>query len=212
MSIFDEVNWADVREHYDERHATHKRLIKLHDGKLKKEFFRLAMGIESASGNYSAAEHGIGPRVAAENLNHETRVFDLATGLRAVVKGTAVPKIVREAGLRYLAIGVGSELSCMVNPTVCWVANTRTIWTHLVIKHADNVAVADEALKLYRDSDASSEMAYQIWTGIHRELDTAMTRIAELGNKGAKEDGVVPGPIKYLWADAIANWLYQEYH
>jgi len=46
----------------------------------------------------------------------------------------------------------------MVNPPVCWVANTRTIWTHLVIKHADSIAKADEELKLYREADVTSEI------------------------------------------------------
>lgn len=212
MSVFDEIHWEEVRQHYDERVETHERLLQLHDGNLRKEFFRLALGIERNAGNYSAAEHGIGPRIGAENSNYEERVFKLATELRGLSNGRSVPKAIRDAGLRYLAVGVGSELSCMVNPMVCWVANTRTIWTHLVVKHADNVAVADEALKLYRDGDASSEMAYKIWTAIHRELDTAMTRIADLGTARARNADVEPGDIKYLWADAIANYLYVAHH
>ncbi len=212
MSVFDEIDWDEVRQHYDERVETHERLLKLHDGGLRKEFFRLALGIERSSGNYSAAEHAIGPRVAAENPKHEERVFNLATELRAVTNGRTVPRTVRAAGLRYVAVGVGSELSCMVNPQVCWVANTRTIWTHLVVKHADNVALADEELDLYRDGDASSEMAYAKWAAIHRELDTAMTRIADLGTTKASAADVEPGDIKYLWADAIANYLYAAHH
>jgi hypothetical protein len=35
----------------------------------------------------------------------------------------------RRCRVRYLAIGADSELSCFVDRTVSWVANTRTIWT-----------------------------------------------------------------------------------
>lgn len=110
-----------------------------------------------------------------------------------------------------MKIGVGSEASCMVNPNVCWVANTRTIWAHLVIKHADNFTRANEELKLYRSADVSSEMAYQMWTAIHRELAVSMMRLAEEGERFAHAARVVPGEIKYLWADAIANALYETH-
>jgi hypothetical protein len=100
----------------------------------------------------------------------------------------------------------------MVNPKICWVANTRTIWTHLVIKHADDFDKANEELRLYRDADTSSEMAYQIWAHIHRELATSITRIAEEGERLARSARVTPGLIKYIWADAIANRIYADYH
>jgi hypothetical protein len=51
-------------------------------------------------------------------------------------------------------------------------------------------------------------MAHRVWAGIHRELATSMTRIAEEGEKLARAASVAPGSIKYLWADAIANELY----
>ena len=97
----------------------------------------------------------------------------------------------------------------MVSPKICWVANTRTIWTHLVIKHADDFAKANEELRLYREADATSEMAYRIWAEIHRELPDSMTYIAEEGEQLARLANVTPGMIKYLWADAIATALYE---
>ena len=99
----------------------------------------------------------------------------------------------------------------MINPQVCWVANTRTIWTHLVIKHADDFAKANEELKLYRNADVTSEMAYQMWAHIHQELSGSMTRIAEEGSRLSKAAAVKPGEIKYLWADAIATALYERH-
>jgi len=121
-----------------------------------------------------------------------------------------VPEIIRDARLRYFQIGVGSEASCMMNPGCCWVANTRTIWTHLVIKHGDDFKKANEELRLYRDAETTSEMAYRIWRDIHRELGVSMTRISEIGSKLARHAGVSPGRIQYLWADAISNALYES--
>jgi hypothetical protein len=100
----------------------------------------------------------------------------------------------------------------MVNPKVCWVTNTRTIWTHLVVKHADDFDKAAEELKMYREADASSEMTYSMWTAIHDELAGTMTRIAKEGTKLAQASGVKSGTITYLWADAIANQLYADYY
>ena len=86
----------------------------------------------------------------------------------------------------------------MVNPQFCWVANVRTIWTHLVYKHDDNFGKADQELKLYRDSDVGSEMIYKMWQALHAELAGTITRISEQGTKLANEAGVPPGPIRYL--------------
>lgn len=99
-------------------------------------------------------------------------------------------------------------MSCVLNPTVCWVANSRTIWTHLVFKHGGDISKANEELELYHDDDATSEMAYQKWAAIHRELAKSMSKIAEEGASLARLASVKPGNVKYLWADAIANALY----
>lgn len=212
MSALDALDWGQVRAHYDERISVHKRLIKLHDGGLVDPFSKLLLGVTEAAGNYSAAEHGLGPKILATNANAAARVAALGGNFRTLTKPRDVPKLIRGAALGYLAIGVGSEASCMVNPGVCWVANTRSIWTHLVIKHADDIAKADEELKLYREADPSSEMAYAIWSEIHRLLETSMTRIAKEGAKLATAASVKPGDVTFLWADAIANQLYAQHH
>jgi len=213
MSVLDHLNWNQVRLHYNERVDVHQQLLKLHDSASLVPFAQLLLGISNATGNYSAAEHGLGPKILAINgASAPKRIADLAKSFRAVTKPRDVPPLIRAAGLSYLAIGVGSEASCMVNPKTCWVANTRSIWTHLVIKHADNIEKADEALKLYRVADASSEMAYAIWAEIHRLLETSMTRVAEEGMKLATKKGVKPGEITFLWADAIASALYDQHH
>jgi hypothetical protein len=209
MSALDTLDWHAVRRHYLERVQIHRALIDLRQKDNVLQFARLLRGITNPAGNYSAEEHGLGPQILAMNgPNAAKRVFDLAGKFISLNTARDVPRIIKDARLQYLQIGVGSEASCMVNPKVCWVVNTRTIWTHLVIKHADDIGKAKEELRLYRGADARSEMAYQIWAEIHRELAASMTRIAEEGEKLAKRAAVEPGTIKYLWADAIANALY----
>ena len=212
MSALASLSWSAIREHYDERVDIHAQLLDLHQARNTQQFVRLALGISDPGGNYSADEHKLGPQVLSGNSNSQTRVFQLASSFLRLTNARAVPELIRGAGLRYLQIGVGSELSCMVNPKACWVANTRTIWTHLVIKHADDFDKANEELRLYRNADTSSEMAYQIWAHIHGELAASMTRIAEEGERLAKSARIKPGPIKYIWADAIANRMYADYH
>lgn len=212
MALFDSLDWPAVRQHYDNRVRVHRDLIKLHRQESASSFAGLALGISDEAGNYSAVEHGLGPKILATNLNAEKQVFDLAGKFLPLRTARSVPDLIRNANMKNLQIGVGSEISCMVNPTVCWVANTRTIWTHLVIKHADDVAKADEELKLYREADPTSEMAYQMWSAIHAELDVALTRIAEVGKQRATAAKVTAGDIAYLWADAIAAYLYEIHH
>jgi hypothetical protein len=200
-----------VREHYDTREQTHRELLKLHKGKQLSKLVDLLLGITDHSGNYSAAEHGIGPKILAGNSNVEQRLLAVVDQFLVQTDAHKIPPIIRSAGIRYFQIGVGSEASCMVNPQYCWVANSRTIWTHLVHKHDDSFSKADEALELYRESDVDSEMTYQMWEALHAELAGTITRISEQGTKLAKQAGIVPGPIRYLWADAIANQLYSDH-
>lgn len=127
MSALSKLDWAEVREHYDLRHSIHKQLLALLQADKRLEFVELLIGLSDPNGNYSAVEHGLGPLILSENKNPINRVWDLASELREVASAHEVPKIIRKAGLRYLQIGVGSEASCMLNPEVCWVCNSRTI-------------------------------------------------------------------------------------
>ncbi|AKT37938.1 hypothetical protein [Chondromyces crocatus] len=212
MSALSSLSWEDTRERYDERIDVHEELLRLHDQGPSDDFSQLLVGLSNPAGNYSAAEHHLGPKILGSNSNVNRRLHDLAGKFRTLTQPRTVPQLIRAAGLSYLAIGVGSEASCLMNPRICWVANTRSIWTHLVIKHADNFAEADEELRLYRDNDTSSEMAYRIWAHIHGLLDTSMTRVSKEGVRLAQEERVEPGQLAFLWADAIASALYAEHH
>jgi hypothetical protein len=82
---------------------------------------------------------------------------------------------------------------------------------YLVLKHGGSIRRADEELKLYRDADQNSEMAYRQWAGLHRELGSSMARLAEVGGKlSISASSIQPGKLKFIWADAIANWLYEQ--
>lgn len=208
---FAAVDWPVVRQHYEARLSTHKRLVRLHAGRQHVEFARLALGVADPCGNFSAAEHNLGPRILNSNTDAEQRVFTLGGSFLELTSAHRVPALIRTAQVAFLGISVGSEISCMVNPRCCWVTNTRTVWAHLLVKYDDSVDTANEALDLYR-VEGVGEMAYRAWAAIHRELDTTMTRIVERGSRCAHSAGVPSGEMKYLWADAIADSLYQNHH
>jgi hypothetical protein len=96
----------------------------------------------------------------------------------------------------------------MLRPNDFWVANARTIWAYLLIKHADNYEHANEELKLYRDGERDSEMSYEVWSGMHRMLETSQVRLHDLGLIESERQGVPVGLMRYLWSDAIASELY----
>jgi hypothetical protein len=212
MNVLSSVDWRAVERHYRDRAKASQSLAQLLQQQAASSFANLALGISNPSGNYSSVEHGLGPKILGSNAKAEARILALAKNFSQLDRARIVPELIRNARLKYLQIGVGSEISCMINPKVCWVANTRTIWTHLVIKHNDNIGKADQELALYREADVTSEMAYQMWAAIHAELDVALTRVGEIGKQLAKSAGIVPGDITYLWADAIASALYDRYH
>jgi len=205
--IMQRLNFIDVRELYNERVCVHRRIkTEFKQGNIG-QYVQLALGIMDSRGNYSAAEHGLGPKILS--LSPESRVFKLAQELYECKLPKQIPDVVSQAGIKFLKISVGSEMAAMLRPETFWVTNVRTIWAHLLIKHADDVTKANDELKAYRDPDSTSEMNYRIWSDIHVKLDVALTRLVKLGEKEANRQKVKPGTYTYLWADAIANSLYE---
>ncbi|MBS1002256.1 hypothetical protein JK169_14855 [Acetobacter persici] len=211
-SVLDVIIWNDALEHYKARMRVHRRLLALHESRKTSAFAKLLLGISDNQGNYSARDHGLGPRILSENLNAEMSLFRVSEKFLTLENAYNVPKIIREANLKYFRIGVGSETSCMINPQVCWISNTRSIWTHLVFKHGGNFSRANEELELYRNEDETSEMAYRKWAAIHRDMKDTLAEILNQGSLRAKSALIEPGKVKYLWADAIANALYAYHH
>ncbi|MGA3078453.1 MAG: hypothetical protein ABSG56_32835 [Bryobacteraceae bacterium] len=209
--LLEKLDWRSVRRHYDRRILTHNELVTLLTKGSVVPFAELALGITDGNANYSADLHRLGPRIIGTNLKAEERVFALGNEFYALKDARNVPAIIERAKLSSLRIGVGSEISCMVNPHVCWVANVRTIWTHLVVKH-NSLAKANEELALYRDHDAASEMYWPNWSAIHANVKADLVKVANFGAEQAKLAGIRCGDVVYLWADAIATHVYGMHH
>jgi len=172
-------------------------------------YVELALGIDEPGGNYSAAEHGLGPRILQRSPPE--RVFELAQRLLVCEVPAKVPEVVYKANLPYLKISVGSEMAALLGPDVFWVTNVRTIWAHLVMKHNNNVGLANEELYYYRTQDLPSEMDYPLWRDIHPLVGSSMESLAHLGSRLAEERGIEPGNLRFLWADTIADTAYSKY-
>jgi hypothetical protein len=211
MANFENIDWDWVRGHYRLRVETHMALAYLHQSGQVAKFASLAVGEDDASGNYSASEHQLGPRILRGNPRAEQRVFDLAAGFLDTDSPAMVPMLIRKAQLKFLQIGVGSEISCMMKPSSFWVANKKSIWAHLVVKH-DSIARANEALKLYTEEDVDSEMAYQYWAAIHAEMKGDLEQICKMSPQPAETGGLLASELTFLWADAISCNLFDVYH
>ncbi|HWG21832.1 MAG TPA: hypothetical protein VG225_14975 [Terracidiphilus sp.] len=210
MSILQELDWLEIKAHYSNRVNETKNLRDLYENKNVSGFADLALGMTTPTGNYSASEHGLGPKILESNLNAKGRIYSLAGKFILLKDASTVPKLIREENLKYLRIGVGSELSCMMNPTACWVCNKRTIWLYLA--QTQGLREANEALQLFNEHADNSPMAYESWQdAYHPELGPELKRVAEDGAKAATSRGVVPGEVPYLWADAIASNAFDFY-
>jgi hypothetical protein len=212
MLLLEGLDWAGIRRHYEDRVKESQNLRELAAVSNIKDFVELALGLPGKeTGNYSAAEHNLGPKILASNRNALEGVYELAQKFLLLDNAMAVPELVRRAQMKYLQIGVGSEISCMVNPEVCWVCNTRTIWIHLA--NTQGIRQAEEALQLFREGSSDSDMAYGSWANAyHPELSPSLLSLANAGSALAMKADVIPGEISYLWADAIASAAYGKYH
>jgi hypothetical protein len=212
MSVFEGLDWNWVKSHFALRLKMSRWLSEMLTEENVSGFARLAVGETDPSGNYSASEHGLDPYILSENLNIERNLFNLGRKFLGAATASEIPELIRRAQIKYLQIGVGSEMSCMVNPNLCWVANTKTIWSHLVVANDFNVGTANQALTFYRVSDSASPMAYPMWAAIHAEMRDSMMRICEIGQDIVPDLCSEISTARFLWADAISCKLYDEYH
>lgn len=210
-SVLKGLDWNEGASHYRQRAKTGAQLRGFLESRQVRQFAELAIGLSDATGNYSAAEH---PKIRASipmNLNWQGRVFNLATQFVPLNDAGQVPALIEKANLDYLKISVGSEISCMVNPQVCWVCNRRTIWTHLAWTRG--FGEAEQLLEAFKQGDSDSEMAYSNWAAaFHPELGGSLREIAEEGGKLSLAASIPPGGLTFLWADAIASQAYDNYH
>lgn len=198
------LDWSLVEASYDARLEAHRCLVEGLSRGASRRFAELALGMTDPPANYSANEHGLGPKILASNPRAVERVWKLARDLSLVPRPTDVPRVIQAAGLAYCRVGVGSELSSLLKPEQCWVCNVRTLWTALALKHAD-LKRADEELRLYKEQDPNSEMYWPIWGELHRGLVKPMRALV------AASEALRSPPVRapFLWADAICNVSYQ---
>jgi hypothetical protein len=208
MVTLDSIDWSKVHEHYRKRVKVHKELLDLLNDSSASKFASRALDNEA---NYSAYENALKDKILGLNgKSAETGIVALANEFRKVKDGHEVIAKIEKANLKFLKVSVGSEMSCMVNPSVCWVTNTRTIWSHFAMDN--NLAEANKALRLLRSNDADSKIAYKYWAAWHGEIDVSLRSLAKLGNGLARRAGIEPGDLTYLSADAIATNFYANYH
>jgi len=143
LQAWNAIDYRVARELYDRRYGIHRRLLKAFQQNRVQDYVVLALGIEEAGGNYSAAEHGLGPIILQQSSPE--RVFQLAEKLYVCQDPAQVPDIIYKEYIPFLRISVGSEMAALLKPELFWVANTRTTWAHLVMKH-QNVLKADSQI------------------------------------------------------------------
>ena len=202
--MFRLLNMPKIYDHYRTRYDVAKRLHHLLVKNDIQKYATLAVG----EGNYSASDHDLGPRILGSSTPQS--VFSLGSKLRTINSAQSMLTEVYKASIPYLKVSVGSEMAMMLRPKFHWVANTRSIWAHLLIKHNFDFITANEELKLYRENDVDSQMSYRVWREIHAEMKTNFRKLAILGAKEAKAQNCQHGGLVYLWADAVANELYER--
>lgn len=198
----------DVRNHYFERKKIGVKLRALHEAGAVDDYVDLALGISDPRGNYSASDHDLGPKIL--NAVPSLLVFNLAKTLQTATDSKTMLLGVYAANIPNLKVSVGSEMAMLLRPRTFWVANTRTVWAHLLIKHDFNYEIANEELALYRHQDSSSEMEYRKWREIYSLMKPNMLKVGQLGDSEAANQKVKAGKVRPLWFDALSNALYER--
>lgn len=207
-----QIDMNQVREHYLLRERTHHELRRLFDAGDQTGYVQLALGITGErAGNYSSGEHGFGHQILAASGSAERSVFELAQALDECPTVNRVPKVIYDAGISYLKIGIGSEMAMMLRPEDCWVGNRRTIWSHLLLKHGMNRTRANQELRLYYAGDEESEMSYEVWRDLYLRVGPDLLRLGELATAEAGRQGVTPGTRQYMWPDAFSTFLFDKF-
>lgn len=206
----DDLDFHRIHEHYKNCLSTSKKLRSFMKKGDAKNYVRLAIGIADLSGNYSASEHNLGPKILAETSNES--VFSLAEQLNACQSALRIPELIYQAAIRYLKISVGSEMAMMLQPDQFWVANTRSVWAHFLVEYNFDYRAAKDVLLAYRETQ-TPEMNYSMWKKIYSDMRSNLSTLGKLGDEASMRAGLkTDGMIQYLWYDAIANELYDRFH
>lgn len=202
------LDMSKVAKHYEGRLDASKQVSSLLRAGDARKFARCALGIANPLANYSANEHRLGPMVLSNASPNQIEA--LANRISECRTSRALVDCIYQAKIAYLKISVGTEIAMMLDPDRHWVANTRSVWAHLLVKHEFNYRIASEELKLYRDDDESSEMAYRKWGQIHQVMHGNLVKLGQLGDCQAVKAKISVGAARNIWFDAIANAIYEE--
>lgn len=204
-----DLDLSVVRKHYLTRRRAHKRLRRHFENGRVHQFAQLALGISDSAGNYSAAEHRMGPVILASATEQE--IFDLAVAIDNCPSVNHLPKVIYDRDIRGLKISIGSEIAMMLRPKRYWVGNVRTIWSHLLIKHRMNRRTANQELKLYYDGERDSEMDYEVWRDVYLSMEENIRVLGQRAATAAMADGITPGRLRFMWPDAVASHLFNQF-
>ncbi len=210
VNIYD-LDMEAVRNHYFVREQAHRRGRELFEAGDVTGFVNLALGITEDAGNYSAAEHGVGPRILSASPSAARDVFALATTIWGCPNTNHLPTIIYRPAINYLKISIGSEIAMMLKPDCHWVGNKRTIWSHLLVFHQMDQRRANEALRLYYARDDDSEMDYEVWRDLYLRVGPDLLALGAMATAAAENQGVQPGALRYMWPDAVATFLFDKY-
>src|SRR2546427_771476 len=113
MTILQRIDWQAVRGQYERRIMVSKRLRALHEQGKIKDFGQMAVGLTDPDANYSASEghRPLGPDILNSNMNAERQIFALAGKFISLAGARQVPELIKTAQIKYLFVGVGSEIS-----------------------------------------------------------------------------------------------------
>jgi hypothetical protein len=205
--VWNSIDYSVAKALYESRYKIYQTLLKAFQGNDTHGYVELALGIKNRGGNYSAAEYGLGPKIL--NQSSPQRVFQMAEKLYACNDPKQILDIIYKESIPNLKVSVGSEMAALLKPDLFWVVNARTIWAHFVIEKK-KVESANLILSAYHE-DMPSDMEYNKWKQIYPFVGPSMTTLASIGADIAKLNGITPGIIKFLWADAIADTAYNKY-
>src|SRR5580704_4928272 len=104
MSALAKLQWGGVLKQYNNRLTIHHQLMSFHRNKQYASFVELLLGISDPGGNYSAAEHKLGPRILSGNVDALSRIVTLAEEFMKIKIVKTVPKLISEANLSYLKV------------------------------------------------------------------------------------------------------------
>ncbi|PKB71640.1 MAG: hypothetical protein BZY87_04565 [SAR202 cluster bacterium Io17-Chloro-G6] len=211
--LISSLSFEEIWRHFSLRIEAHQELTQDLATDRVQDYVDKALGIAAPHGNYSAAEHGLGPQILG-NLNNNRiyeRIFKFAWDINGITDPLQIPKFIEDANIHSLGISVGSEIAMMLKPHQNWVTNVRTNYADLLMKHSGDVNKANMELSLYRESMRDSEIDYGLWGSNYPKLKVSLTELARLGNKASVSQGLNSSNVTFLWADAIANSLYAKY-